>query len=336
MAGLIAAVVSVVATALAAPDLPAAALHAISGRVESSSGGPPAGLVLMVYSATPYGVDGTPCELGPDGRFTARDLSPGTYILEAAPPDEPGGRPAGFERGFSVVTIRDGDVPDIVIATAPGATVRGRIRFDAAQPGAPRPETIVVHAGLALTEWMGPSETAIVAPDGTFVLHDVRGPRIFRTAGVGPRSRRWWSPGPVLLDGHDITNEPVDATREPVGEIVIVFTQAPSTIFGRVEDVAGLTTPGACVVLLPEERDLQRGWSTAVGTARADRRGQFYFTGLPQGEYVVAAFDGQACPSRPEVIGQARELTRRATHVQVAEGKVAHVVVTAATTLPRP
>jgi hypothetical protein len=50
----------------------------------------------------------------------------------------------------------------------------------------------------------------------------------------------------------------------------------------------------------------------------------------------VAAFDGQACPSRPEVIGQARELTRRATHVQVAEGKVAHVVVTAATTLPRP
>lgn len=335
MAGLIAAVASVVAAALAGQDLAGPALYAISGRVESARGGPPAGLILMVYSATPYGVDGTSCELGPDGRFTARDLSPGTYILEAAPPEEPEGRPAGFERGFSVVTVRDGDVRDVVVATAPGATVRGRIRFDESQPGAPRPETIVVHAGLALTEWMGPSETAVVAPDGTFVLHDVRGPRIFRTGGMG-QLRRWWSPGPVLLDGRDITNEPLDATHEPVGEILIVFTQAPSTILGRVEDVAGLTTPGACVVLLPEERDLQRGWSTAVGTTQADRRGQFYFTGLPHGEYVVAAFDGRACPSRPEVIGQARELARRATHVQVGEGKVAHVVVTAATTRPRP
>src|SRR5690606_24521755 len=107
--------------------------------------------------------------------------------------------------------------------------------------------------------------------------------------GWSSHTRTWWMHESVLLDGRDITNEPIYPGQEPVGEVVVVFTQNPTAVTGRVQDIAGLTTPGACVVLLPTEPDLQRGWSTAVGTAEADRRGRFYFGGLPEGEYALTA-----------------------------------------------
>ena len=61
---------------------------------------------------------------------------PGTYLLEATPsPDGPDDRGLGYERGFAVVTIKDADVSGVVITTAPGVTVRGRVRFDESLAG---------------------------------------------------------------------------------------------------------------------------------------------------------------------------------------------------------
>jgi hypothetical protein len=333
-------ILSACTLALAAVGLAAgqpAGLFTISGRVVSATGGPlPPTLAVMIYSPTPDGSAGVGAELTAGGRFTASGLGAGRYVVVAGPAaDGPGDRPAG-ERGYATVTIDDGDVRDLVITTAPGVTVRGRIRFDEAQEGSPRPETIVVHAALAAAEWLGPFESAPVAEDGTFALHHVVGPRVFRTGWGAARMRNWWAPGPVLLDGRDITNEPVYAGQEPIGEIVVVFTQRPATIVGRVEDVAGLTMPGACVVLLPENAELQRGWSTAVGTADADRRGRFYFTGMPDGDYFVTAFEAPVCPSRLDVIAQAGDLARGATRVAVRAGTTARVLVTTGTPPSRP
>lgn len=336
MAGLIAAACAFAFFAADPTDRQPSGPFTITGRVVYSSGPLPSTIVLMIHRPTRDGSTGESIAMTADGRFTASGLQPGSYVLVAAPsPDGPDGRPVGYERGFATVTIDDADVDEVVITTAPGATVRGRVRFEEAQPGSPRPDTIVVHAALAAAEWIGPVESAPVAEDGTFVLHDLTGPRIFRT-GWGGRTRSWWATGPVLLDGRDITNEPIYPGQEPVGEVVIVFTQNPSTILGRVEDVAGLTTPGACVVLLPEDPSLRRGWSTAVGTAEADRRGRFYFTALPPGEYLVAAFEAAECPSRPEAVAQARTLARGATRVAVTRGTTARVLVTTGTPPSRP
>jgi hypothetical protein len=336
VAGLTAAACALVFLATGPPDGRSSGPFAITGRVIYSSGSLPSRVAVTIHSPTRDGSTGESVELTADGRFTASGLNAGSYVLVAAPSvDDPDDRPVGYERGFATVTIEDADVHEVVITTAPGVTVRGRIRFEESQPGSPRPDALVVHAALAAAEWMGPAESAPVAEDGTFVLHDLVGPRIFRT-GWGARLRSWWAPGPVLLDGRDITNEPIYPGREPVGEVVVVFTQTPSTILGRVEDIAGLTTPGACVVLLPEDPSLRRGWSTAVDTAEADRRGRFYFSALPPGEYLVAAFEAAECPSRPEVVAQARTLARGATRVTVAQGATARVLVTTGTPPSRP
>ena len=202
---------------------------------------------------------GESCEMTTDGQFTARGLRPGTYLLEATPSLEgPDNRAPGYERGFAIVNIKDADVGGVVIPTAPGVTVRGRVRFEESRPGSMPPPLIVVQAALAVTEWQGPSESANVSEDGTFELHDVRGPRVFRFEWQLADRRSYWIPGPILLDGQDITNVPVDFSREPAGDLVVVFRQRASAIVGRVEDIAGLPASG-CVAMLPEDPDFSAG-----------------------------------------------------------------------------
>ena len=315
---------------------PSAATFSITGRVVTSDGVVYPTLSVSIFHPTGSGVSGTGCEMTRDGRFRANGLGPGTYILEAAPEiDGPDDHPVGFERGFTTVTVTDSDVHDVVITTAPGVTVTGRVTFEGNVADSPLPPHIVVNLALAVTEWTGPMQSAVVGPDGTFELPDVRGPRIFRLGWQLPSASSRWGPGRVLLDGRDITNVPVEFERIPSGDLEIVFTDQRSAIVGRVEDVAGLAVPGACAVLLPQDSVLRHGWSTAVGTTTADHRGRFHFSSVPEGDYFVSAFTGSSCPSPAEAVGRAGELTRSAVSVSIATGATAMVQVSAQPALPK-
>jgi hypothetical protein len=338
MAGLIGGSSLAIVLALGAgqPTAPPEATFTITGKVVHSNGPVPARLTVMVNTPTPEGNNKESCERKPDGHFTARGLRPGTYLLEATPLLEgPDDRAPGYERGFAVVNIKDADVGGVVIPTAPGVTVRGRVRFEESRPGSMPPPLIVVQAALAVTEWQGPSESANVSEDGTFELHDVGGPRVFRFEWQLADRRSYWIPGPILLDGQDITNVPVGFSREPAGDLVVVFRQRASSIVGRVEDIAGLPGSG-CVAMLPEDPELQRGWSTAVGSMEASWRGRFYFTNMPPGDYFLAALDGDRCPTPNVLVGNAREIARRATRVTVTGGATVHAVVTTSTASLQP
>jgi hypothetical protein len=222
-----------------------------------------------------------------------------------------------------------------LLALAPAwqpAPVTGRVKFgDTARPA--QTNRMMVQAALAVTESLGEVEEAIVADDGSFAFEALSGPRIIRVAGQGPDDGQWWFES-VLWNGRDVTNEPVDFTRETPGELAIVMSQRPTAIVGSVEDVAGIPMTGACVVMLPENEDLQRGWSTAVGTTTADRRGRFYFTGMPPGDYRVDGL-GRACPDRLALVDDPGAFMRRGTAVSVGAGKVARIVVTGETLAAR-
>jgi hypothetical protein len=338
VAGLIGAVLpaAVLTLATSQADTRAFATYSISGTVIYSSGPIPPKLIVMVHRPTRQGGSGQSCDLKPDGRFTATGLQAGTYVLEAVPrADGPRDHPIGYERGFAVVTVRDADVTGVMIKTAPGVTVRGRLHFDESRPGSSRPQFVLVHLALAVAEWAGPSQSTAVGEDGTFELHDVRGPRVFRFGWTLGADRSYWGPATILLDGRDITNIPVDFSREPAGELVVVFRQRTSAIVGRVEDVAGLPA-SVCVAMLPEDPELQHGWSTAVDTREADAHGRFYFTNMPPGAYLVAALNAATCPPRDRIIRRARELARGATRATVTEDATVHVVVAAAPTTGQP
>jgi hypothetical protein len=217
--------------------------------------------------------------------------------------------------------------PDL--SASPAASIAGRVRFgESLQPA--QHDRLVVRAALAVSESLGAAVEAVVGADGTFVLEGMGGPRVIRVASQGGDGVQWWFES-VLWNGRDITNEPVDFSREPAGQLVIVMALRPTAIVGSVEDIAGIPMTGACVVMLPTDEDQQRGWSTAVGTTTADRRGRFYFTGMPPGDYRVEGL-GHECPDRVALLGEAAALMRRATAVTVGAGKVARIVVTGETT----
>lgn len=216
---------------------------------------------------------------------------------------------------------------------SPSISIAGRVRFGPS-PRPSQPNRMVVQAALALTDALGSSEEAVVADDGTFELKDVAGPRIVRVGGQGPEDGQWWFES-VLWNGRDVTNEPVDFSREPHGELVVVMSARPTAIVGSVEDIAGIPMTGACVVMLPDDADLMRGWSTAVAATTADRRGRFYFTGMPPGDYRIEGL-GRECPDVMEIIDNADVLKRRATAVSVGAGKIARIVVTGETFDARP
>ena len=308
--------------------------HTVSGRVVSASGALPAKLQVWVHYPKERGSSGAGGPLQPGGRFVVAGLSNGTYVLTVQPAvDGPDDRPSGYERGSTVVTVRDGNVDGVVINTSRGKTVAGRVRFEESGAGAARPE-VLIHATLATTEWEGPSDSTRMREDGTFEIPDLNGPRIFRF-GLISKPGAYWMPRKVLLDGRDITNVPVDFSTEGWTSLEIVFTQGWTGIVGRVEDVAGLPV-SACVVMLPEDDDVRRGWSTAVGTAETDGRGRFYFSNMPAGDYFIAAHEADSCPPAYEVAASQRDIPRGATRTSVAEGATVRVIVTAATSSSRP
>lgn len=220
--------------------------------------------------------------------------------------------------------------PSAEAAGAPsGTTLRGRVRFGDSPLRPAQPNRIVVQAVLAETESLGQVAQAPVADDGTFEIEGVAGPRIIRIGGQGPDDGQWWFES-VQWRGRDVTNEPVEFGREPAGELLIVMAARPTAIVGSVEDIAGIPMTGACVVMLPADQDLQHAWSTAVGTTTTDRRGRFYFTGMPPGDYRVEGL-GQACPDRGRLLDDAHVVMRRATAVTVGQGRIARIVVTGET-----
>ena len=259
------------------------------------------------------------------------------HLLQALPStDGPDDRGQGYQRGFATVTIKDADISGVVITTAPGVTVRGRVRFDESGAGSSRPERIIVQARWPLSEWVGPFESAVVGDDDAFELHDIRGPRVFRFGWQLADRRSYWLPGPILLDGRDITNVPVDFSQEPAGDLVVDFRRngrRPSSAASRMSRACPRLSVWRCCLKIPI--------CSAAGPRPSGRR---------KPTHEVSSIS-RTCPrvttwwqrSTPRPVRHptswsagAREIERRATRATVAEGATIRLVVTTSTAAPQP
>jgi hypothetical protein len=294
----------------------------VSGRIVDSRGKAPGNLEAWLYydyEDAPGHTGGAGVPLGAGGTFEFRHVKPGRYVVAGAPKSEPEGILPGFEGGWVIVTVQDRDVADIVVHTHPTVSIRGHVRYDSDDPDAQQP-VINVLSMLAVSGMNGVGgQSARVAADGTFVLHNVFGPSVIRTGyALAPGQPPWWA-GPVLLDGRDITNEPVEFEHLPDADIEVVFTQRHTGLHGTVLDEAGLPAEDAYAVVFSSNESFQQPWSSATRIMHCDDRGRFYFS-VPAGSYLAIAIPDAAFSSPREALRHLRLLSRNAVVVDVVEG----------------
>src|SRR5262249_51741563 len=109
---------------------------------------------------------------------------------------------------------------------------------------------------------------------------------------------RGWTPVSAMVSGRDILDAPItiDPAGTAIDAVTVTYAAAPfANANGSVQDGQGHAAPGATVLIFPAERALWRDstlQARRLRSVRATPSGKFGVPGLPPGDYVVTAIDG--------------------------------------------
>jgi len=287
----------------------------ISGVVLNSSGAPAPGAMVNLNSGVVGlgpNVDGSTAafqihaDAALDGSFRLENVPPGPYTLSAMLPFASGfgaaldtaaasGRPALEamnrvpETVFMPIVMTGDNMTDITLVTRPGGRLTGRFVADT---GVVRPLPSGVR--VSLRSGNGGGVTMSIGNSVSIANRDFAN-RDFQLAGMtGPFHLEvenvpdGWAVKSLLLDGTDVTDEPIELNGE--GTIRIVLTDRVTLVGGTIQSRSAAATQS--VIVFPDD-ETKWTWPTRyVKSARADEQGQFQIRGLPAGDrYLAAAVD---------------------------------------------
>jgi Carboxypeptidase regulatory-like domain len=260
----------------------------ISGRLTNPDGTPAAGGNVQL---TPEGAGGVGrgqigmsygSRVQRDGAFSITNVPPGRYTLRArgANNDLP-------QYAQQPLSVGGGDVADLIVPLAPGATITGAIAFEAAQQP-PELTQVRVTAQAADPGELGLNAGARVEKDGRFSMDGVpAGPHFIRANGA-----RGWTLKAVTINGRDMIDTPIDLhSGQKLTDVTLVFTDKLSQITGTVTSDQGMAVTEYTVLAFPSDDRLWRPQSRHIMTARPDQNGKYQIRGLPPGEYYMAMVD---------------------------------------------
>jgi hypothetical protein len=223
------------------------------------------------------------------------------------------------------VSVTDADVSGVVVPLQRGARLTGRIEFDGS---AERPEPAALTRILITT---APADATPVNPitavppgradeSGTFKTYGLPPGRYFVRVNTAPPG---WFFKSATSEGRDVSDTPLDLRAADVANVVVTFTDRPTRLRGVARTGAGNGDPDALVVVFPSDAS---AWSDTGANprrlrgVRAGKDGAYSFTGLPAGDYYLAAIREEAHTQwqDPEVL---EELSRSASHVRLADGE---------------
>ncbi len=256
----------------------------VSGVVLNSRGSPATdGSAPLLNHRTTFGGWGEQVPIRSDGRFTIRNVAPGSYQIIVRPqPDR------SSEYATVSFTVGDADIDDLVVTTKPAFDLAGRVTFEPQPPAAtPGGIRIVPYTADGDTLW---TAEAPVKTDGTFVLKGIFDRVLLRPQG-GPIEDGLKA---VYLGNEDITDVPREFGPDDSARLRIVMTTRPSAIGGLVLDERDAPTRDYVVVLFPADRAAWTPASSFVQTATPDRFGRFRLIRVRPGRYRIAALPPSA------------------------------------------
>lgn len=296
-------------------------LASLSGVVVGSAGAPVANSSITLMqerrSATVSTVVSTSdvARTAADGRFTVRNIAPGEYFLSSlgtAPRFD-----VATERGSVAVSVAGQDIDGLTIALHKGSHVTGQIEFEGESRPTLTPVIRIYASEPGGGRGMSLPGTSAVKDDWSFEIVGVSpGQRLFRMTGL-PATHVLKS---VFVGDQDVidTVTPFDG-KEGVG-VRLVVTDRVTTITGAVTDDRGRLVQDYSVVAFASDPDKWNPGTRFIGTARPDQHGRFALTGLPPGDYFVAAlaYLERGDSEDPEFLAS---IKMKATSVSLAEGE---------------
>ena len=269
----------------------------ISGRVTSADGSAPsAGNVRLIPEGATGGRNGGPLggnygsRLQDDGTFSLANVPPGRYVLHARGdgPRVGGGDYVPPQFAALPLTV-NGDINNLNIALAMGATISGTVTFQASQSTqAPQVNQFRIIASPADRFEIGPNSTARIEEDGTFLLVGVPAGALW----LRSRAPGSWSLKSAIVDGRDTIDAPFEVRAgDKITGVDITFIARQSEIIGTVTDAQGLGVTEYTVLAFPTDSTLWRPQARQIVTARPDQTGTFQLRGLPPGDYYVTTIN---------------------------------------------
>jgi hypothetical protein len=264
-------------------------------------------LINMLENAP--GVQTFSARSGRDGTFSFSQVPPGAYrlsgtvsIREPSPPArggggaaaalalERGGRGESTQRRFWGVaeTAVNGERVAVSLSLRPGMPVTGQVQFNGSAP----PPTDLRRVRVNLSP-MGESArsgaasvNASLDAAGRFTLSDVvPGTYRVRVSGVSG-----WYAAQALASGRDALDFALEVAPDtPVSGVHVTMTDRTTELSGRIQDASARPAPDYTVLVFPSDRRYWVPQSRRILTTRPATDGSFSFSGLPPGDYRLAA-----------------------------------------------
>jgi|RhiMethySRZTD1v2_1073278.scaffolds.fasta_scaffold00038_87 carboxypeptidase family protein len=297
----------------------------VAGKALDFMGQPLVGRVLLGVSQRSANIttDSRVVKTEKEGSFEFTDVPPGDYVVQAIAEAGFGG-PAEF--GSEYVTVTDRDPPPVVVPTSRGATLEGHFIVEGAQD--PPMRAFSLHATpLDLDR----SPVGGRGPSG-LAIHDNR---LFYLTGLHgvmrlsvPSTLPGWYLKSITIGGVDVTDRSYDFgfAEATLSDAEIVLSTSAARIAGSIERLPNGDVAGATVIAFSTNRDLWFDGSRHIKQTSSAPNHSFEVTGLPAGEYFVAAVDvlSPLDVQSPETL---ESLVSRAARVTVREGAVSEVTL---------
>jgi hypothetical protein len=234
--------------------------------------------------------------LDPDGRFVMTGVAPGQYSIKARSFDisgrgaAPGAAPARTYWAQADVVV-DGRDLQVSMDLQPGMAITGRLAFDGATPPPASPGGVrftLSPSGSGPNLGAGPPGGQ-TDRDGKFSFVAVAPDRYRLTYSLDASWPKTWTLKSAIAAGKDVLDGGLEVKPGADVEIVVTFTDHPSELTGTLQDASGRAAPDYFIIVFPADRAVWSSGSRRVRMIRPGNDGQFNVTGLPPGEYRVAA-----------------------------------------------
>ena len=230
--------------------------------------------------------------------FAFSGVAPGQYTLIARTGSGQRGAvaaEAGSPTLWSVIdlTVDGADRTDLALRLLPGLRVTGRYVFERGAAPPANPTTLNLSL-VATSPIPGVSSTfrAAVQADGTFQVPSIApGSYIVRAdVPAAPSGARWILKSAIVND-RDLADRPLQATTgaDEVSDVVVTFTDRAAEISGRLIDASGRPVTRYSIVVFTQDQSLWLSNARRIRSAQPATDGSFAVSGLPAGEYAIAA-----------------------------------------------